>query len=252
MLLPRLILLVSAASPMRGLPLGATACTSPRDCSMAGTCVGGSCVCTAGFVGPTCGTLSLESFRCGAGGLCLSNGSTTWGGSVLQADDGRFHMYAAMMTENKTLQAWLTNSVVLHAVAAVAEGPYLPSDTALAPRAVPHFDSVMIHNPDAQRAPDGTYLIFYDGSSAPPTPYHPTVAENQWQQEQQQQQHHHQGDAGGSSATHPYNPIILRQKIGLATSKSPYGPWTRQDVPVLEPTGIDGTWDQLFVTNPAP
>jgi hypothetical protein len=36
---------------------------------------------------------------------------------------------------------------------------------ALAPRPEPAFDSIMLHNPDAKRAPDGTYLIFYDGSS---------------------------------------------------------------------------------------
>jgi hypothetical protein len=34
-------------------------------------------------------------------------------------------------------------------------------------------------------------------------------------------------------------------------ARSPYGPWTRRDAPILEPTGVNGTWDQLFVTNPA-
>ena len=103
------------------------------------------------------------------GGLCLVNGSATWGGSVVQDDDGDFHMFAAMMTCNETLQAWLTNSVVLHAVSSGRpEGPYVPTDISLAPRAVPHFDSVMIHNPDAKRAPDGQYVLFYDGSSKPP------------------------------------------------------------------------------------
>ena len=70
-------------------------------------------------------------------------------GSVVQADDGRWHMYAAMMADNATLQSWLTKSVVLHAVADLPQGPYTPSDIALAPR--PNkFDSQMIHNPDVR------------------------------------------------------------------------------------------------------
>ena len=136
---------------------------------MAGHCTSGRCECIVGFTGPQCGTLAMESYQCGRGGLCLVNGSATWGGSVVQDDDGDFHMFAAMMTCNDTLQAWLTNSVVLHAVSSGRpEGPYVPTDVSLAPRAVPYFDSVMIHNPDAKRAPDGQYVLFYDGSSKPP------------------------------------------------------------------------------------
>merc|ERR1719272_2041328 len=113
----------------------ATSCTTAADCSMAGSCESGSCNCAVGFHGLHCEALSMVAYKCGFGGLCLTNGSTTWGGSVVQGDDGRWHMYAAMMTQNKTLQAWLSNSVVLHAVAPAdaPEGPYVPSDVALAP-----------------------------------------------------------------------------------------------------------------------
>ena len=86
----------------------------------------------------------------------------------------------------------------------------------------------MIHNPDAKRAPDGTFVMFYDGSSTPPP-----------------------NGAASDSSKVDINPIILRQNIGLATASSPAGPWTRRDSPILEPTGVNGTWDQLFVTNPA-
>jgi hypothetical protein len=228
-LLPLSLLLLGGGSS----GAAAAGCGGPRDCNMAGTCVGGTCACTTGFAGASCDALAMEAYRCADGGLCLANGSATWGGSVVRADDGTFHMYAAMMTDNTTLQSWLTNSVVLHAVAPAGhpEGPYEPADIALAPRSPPHFfDSVMIHNPDAKRTRDGTYVIFYDGSSRPPADAGV-------------------GAAGGSSSG--INPIILRQNIGLATAKSPAGPWTRQAAPILEPTGVNGTWDQLFVTNPA-
>ena len=209
---------------------GAASCAGPHDCNMAGRCVGQKCECATGFAGASCDTLVMESYHCGQGGLCLANGSTTWGGSVVRADDGSFHMYAAMMTANRTMQAWLTNSVVLHAIAPSGhpQGPYTPAGVALAPRPKPNFDSVMIHCPDVVRAPDGTFAIFYDGSSTPPG----QVVDR----------------AAGASGL---NPIILRQNIGLATATSPFGPWTRRNTPILEPSGVNGTWDQLFVTNPA-
>ena len=95
----------------------ADGCSSARDCNMAGNCITGSCACDVGFHGEACEALAMQSYKCGVGGLCLSNGTTTWGGSVVTADDGTHHMYAAMMTGNATLKKWLTNSVVLHAVA---------------------------------------------------------------------------------------------------------------------------------------
>jgi hypothetical protein len=96
----------------------------------------------------------------------------------------------------------------------------------------------MIHNPDAKRAPDGQYVLFYDGSSKPPAAPAGRVGMDDVDDVD---------DVGDTK----YNPIILRQKIGLATSSSPHGPWIRRDTPILEPTGVSGTWDQLFVTNPA-
>ena len=70
----------------------AAGCTAPADCNLAGDCVGGVCACDHGFHGAACEMLAMESYRCGAGGLCLTNGTTTWGGSVVTADDGTHHM----------------------------------------------------------------------------------------------------------------------------------------------------------------
>jgi hypothetical protein len=38
---------------------------------------------------------------------------SSWGGSVLLADDGKYHMWAAEMTEGVGIKAWITNSQVL-------------------------------------------------------------------------------------------------------------------------------------------
>ena len=37
----------------------ASACTDDEDCELLGSCRGGVCVCSAGFIGPTCGQLNL-------------------------------------------------------------------------------------------------------------------------------------------------------------------------------------------------
>ena len=42
------------------------------------------------------------------------------------ADDGKYHMWAAEMTEGVGIKAWITNSQVVHAVAA---HPVRPSQT---------------------------------------------------------------------------------------------------------------------------
>ena len=44
----------------------------------------------------------------------------------------------------------------------------------------------------------------------------------------------------------------MNQRIGLATSPGPHGPWTRRDAPILSPSNGSAAWDNLFVTNPGP
>lgn len=73
-----------------------------------------------------------------------------------------------------------------------------------------HFDATTCHNPHIQHIND-TYYLFYMGNS------------------------------DGS---------VYTKRIGLATSKSLYGPWNRLDSPILE-SGIEGSWDDCNTTNPA-
>merc|ERR1712048_1547854 len=65
--------------------------------------------------------------------------------------------------------------------------------------------------------PDGTYVIFYMGST---------------------------DHLNGSSS------LEFNQRVGIAWSDSPYGPWTRSDEPIIPP-GPKGKWDDGFTTNPA-
>ena len=73
-------------------PAPPSPCTSSQDCNMAGTCDSGQCKCQSGYMGDACQFLALgDSFACGQGGLCIPN-TSSWGGSVVQAKDGGWHM----------------------------------------------------------------------------------------------------------------------------------------------------------------
>ena len=72
--------------------------------------------------------------------------TSTWGGSVVKGRDGQFHMFAAMMVGHCGINAWLQNSVVLHAVSSTATGVYTPRQI-VAP--------VFSHEPIAATAPTG-------------------------------------------------------------------------------------------------
>eukprot|EP00040_Diaphanoeca_grandis_P023411 m.127286 g.127286 ORF g.127286 m.127286 type:complete len:497 (-) comp29262_c0_seq4:49-1539(-) len=195
---------------------GVASCKSNVDCNSAGECEAGACVCSPPFTGVVCEQIMLYSFTSTEGGFMMSEGNSTWGGSVVEADDGSYHMYAALMSNNKSLSAWLTNSVVAHAVSSVGpQGPYTFSDVALPARGGDYWDGVTCHNPDAKRTPDGQYVIYYMGSKL---------------------------TAGD---------VRYNQRIGVAYSRSPYGPWTRSDKPIIVP-GAKGKWDDGFTTNPAP
>jgi len=72
------------------------------------------------------------------------------------------------------------------------------------------FDATTCHNPHIEYK-NGTYYLFYMGNS---------------------------------------DGTINTKRIGLAISKSLYGPWKRTDKPILEP-GVKGSWDDCCTTNPA-
>ena len=87
----------------------------------------------------------------------------------------------------------------------------------------------MTHNPTIHKRGD-TYLLFYIGATYDgPGP----SAEELW--------------AGGTTKPAQSYASI---RIGLATSKSVLGPWTRRDEPILRPR--PDKWDSTVVTNPAP
>jgi predicted GH43/DUF377 family glycosyl hydrolase len=157
-------------------------------------------------------------------------GYWVWCGSVVKGEDGKYHMFASRWPSTTPFSPyWLTNSEIVHAVSDKPGGPYKFNDVALPPRGEQYWDGQMTHNPAIRKYKD-TYLLYYTGTTYKgkrPGPdfligeEHPVKLEA-----------HHQ------------------ERIGLATSKSPYGPWKRLDKPILDV--VPNSWEQYLVSNAAP
>jgi hypothetical protein len=144
-------------------------CNSDLDCSLNGLCTNSLCVCDPGWTtipelaagGPECGMLDLAPARSYESFHGLSEGTSSWGGSVLPIPDGKgnkYAMFAAEMTHNCTLAHWQTNSEVVLAVATDPTGPYTEQFQIIPPWS---------HNPEAILTPDGNIVIFTLGDGYP-------------------------------------------------------------------------------------
>ncbi|MCJ8012170.1 glycoside hydrolase family protein [Paenibacillus sp. KQZ6P-2] len=158
-----------------------------------------------------------------------------WCGSVIRGEDGRYHMFASRWSKKLPFTPhWATNSEIVRAVADRPEGPYTFAEVVLPPRGSEYWDGRVTHNPTIHRV-NGMYLLFYMGTTYEedmPSPEHNPIQ-------------------AGSTLDHPISAKArARQRIGLATSKSVFGPWERSDEPILSP--MPGKWDSLMTTNPAP
>lgn len=229
----------------------------------------GVCRCDKGFTGVHCDILNMgRPLKCGQGGLCMhgehvgsnsgvepTTGYSTWGGSVVpNADFSEYHMWASMFQWNASLEppceyggggnntcaGWISNSDVVHAVSNSPGGPYTAVDIALGPRgnivrqancsykggipgyvcgvvqANDYWDALTAHTPGAQRDPvTGYYLIYYMGTM----------------------QNASNKKAGFPCLTNDTPPqpsdrasgAYCQQRVGLAVSKDPSGPWLRYD-----------------------
>lgn len=224
-------------------------CTSSEDCNMAGVCnlTSHMCQCDIGWTGKDCSLIKFgHSYMCGKGGLCLNDThitpnlssnatvTSTWGGEAIPDDQNppHWHLYAAGFSHNLNLGSWLTDSIVVHASSPNPFGPYTAIDVALGPRgnsSHQYWDSLTEHNPAVQRAPDGTYLLYYMGSSRTSNIIHENF------------------DCNSKPTSQP----VCMQRVGLAVATSPNGPWKRRNFPILG-VGPHGEWDDLFTTNPTP
>ncbi|TXE13901.1 family 43 glycosylhydrolase [Seonamhaeicola algicola] len=150
-----------------------------------------------------------------------------WGASVVKGDDGKYHMYYSRWEYELGHMGWVTDSEIAYAVADKAEGPYKHVNVALPARGKEFWDGTTTHNPNIVKK-DGKYYLYYMGCTSHVKAVQPTSMKHKdwW---------------------------IYRnnQRIGVAWSDNPEGPWNRLNKPVITVDEDSNAPDALMVSNPA-
>jgi hypothetical protein len=154
-----------------------------------------------------------------------------WDPSVIRAEDGRYHMFASRWPKWLPFHpGWGLHSEIVRAVSDTPEGPYEFQEVVLPARGAEYFDGRATHNPRILRQTDGTYLLFYMGSTNPfpdIRPGQPLLADGP-----------------------EFTVARANKRIGLATAPSVTGPWTRLDHSIF-PTK-PGSFYSFLTSNPSP
>ncbi len=140
-------------------------------------------------------------------------GFFVWCGSAVKADDGRYYLYFSFWPKPKGFEAWVTHSAIGFAVSDSPTGPYRYGGIALAGGAGGAWDRDVAHNPSVIRH-EGVYYLYYVGN-------------------------HGNGE---------YWDHRNRQRVGVAWSKRPEGPFVRLDHPLIDVT--PGGHDAIVTSNP--
>lgn len=161
-------------------------------------------------------------------------GYWVWGASVIRGEDGKYYAFASRWPKKYPFfNGYIFYSEVVRAVSDKPEGPFTFQEVVLKPRGSEFWDGRTTHNPTIHKSGD-TYLLYYIGTTYEgdgPTPE--MLSE----------------PVSGEIKKFKNN-TYAKLRIGLATSKSVFGPWERRDEPVLKPR--PGKWDDNVTTNPAP
>ena len=145
-----------------------------------------------------------------------------WCPSVLQGDDGTYHMFYSRWPRAIGFDAWLTHSEIVHAVADRPEGPYRMRAVALTPAGPDRGDWFTAHNPKIKKFEGRYYLYFIQtrGDSF---------------RGEGERKRVEMARAGGH---HPLWRTEARpnQRVFVASSDSLDGPWTVSSEPIVEPS----------------
>jgi predicted GH43/DUF377 family glycosyl hydrolase len=144
-----------------------------------------------------------------------------WGASMVEGDDGKFHLFYSRWPAELGHRAWVSHSEIAHAVSDQPGGPYRHVGVTLPARGDDFWDGDCTHNPTIHRF-DGKYHLYYMG----------TVAKDE-------------AKPGTLSMAHRNN-----QRIGVAVADSPDGPWKRSDAPLID-VGDENAHDAIMVSNPS-
>ncbi|MEG2380708.1 MAG: glycoside hydrolase family protein [Oscillospiraceae bacterium] len=164
------------------------------------------------------------------GGGFEMEGYWVWCGSVVKGEDDNYHMFASRWSKKYPMHpGWLVASEVVRASSKTPEGPYVFQEVVLPARGAEYWDGRSTHNPHIMKCGD-SYVLYYVATTNP----FPDISDDEVLDNDN------------------YRTIVARsnKRIGIATSKSVFGPWKRSDKPILEPR--PDKFDNFFVSNPAP
>ncbi len=155
-----------------------------------------------------------------------------WGSSVIKGEDDKYHMYASRWPKMLPFHpGWMVASEIVHAVSDTPEGPYKFKDVALGARGAQYWDGKSCHNPKIVKYKD-TYIMYYMGSTHP---FEEVTKENV---------------ANFNLKSKWCIAGRWGKRVGMATSKSPNGPWKRLDSPILEVK--PNSYYSYLTSNPSP
>ena len=140
-------------------------------------------------------------------------GFLVWCGSVTRGDDGRFYLYFSFWPVDKGHLAWVTHSKIGVAVGDSPLGPFTWQGIVLSGAGGNAWDRDCVHNPAILKV-DGVYYLYYMGNYG-----------------------------NGEFWDHRNH-----QRVGVAWSDNPLGPFKRLDQPVVGIT--PGRYDSLMTSNP--
>jgi len=138
---------------------GCWCCATDADCQLNGECLQGLCVCDPAWGKADCSELQLLPSPAAPAypPPKLFNVTSSWGGSVVRDDDGKYHMFVSEFAEDCGLKSWATNSMIVHAVADAPQGPFQRIGVVV---------DAFAHNPVVARAPDG-WVLWHIGCGSP-------------------------------------------------------------------------------------
>jgi len=125
------------------------------DCSLAGECRQGQCVCDGWSQGEHCEVLNLLPVGVDRFGYKDASGWNSWGGGTVKHDDKYYLFVSQMHGQCQLSRHWSQSSEAARLVSDHPMGPFTFVDIV-----IPAF----AHNVKPYIAPDGTFLVMYVGN----------------------------------------------------------------------------------------
>lgn len=137
-----------------------------------------------------------------------------WCGSAVKGDDNKYYLFYSRWPRKLGHLAWATHSEVAVAIADQPTGPFTHVKVVLPKRDKKFWDADVTHNPTVHKF-GKTYYLYYMGN----------YGNGEWWDHRN------------------------HQRIGLATSKNPLGPWKRVSQPLVDTT--TNGFDHVIASNPS-